>query len=1504
VAAGPPTEQENKSIFSEIEISDQKIKILVNRPKGLSQDVGKPLDFQGRVGTVLATICLDTGGGANVVNQELIKNKSFQILKRQTLSNPIILEVGNSQEMRIEEAVLAELQVKGKKATAWWLVNPNLPLPALIGRPTAQRLGMVHDIREDKVSWEGTLLDNSNIAMGCHRTDPRVQTQRSQPPQDTLMSNTKKIPPRTMVRARLKVQKNQGPEGYFMPSYNSRGKLLLIPGIVDFDEKDELTSNVLILNLTSKAIKIRANTKVGETQVLTDDDVRRTELIELTNRSLTEIRALKKKDKVEKPKTKTPKEINVKVSMSYCNTIPGVTHDKGRASPSQFERIISENPSKEFLEGYLHGAQDSPDNPGIEELISLLLTTTKGEDVDMEQIPKQLQKAYKVFALHECELSKEQILQLAELLTKYQSIWDEEGRDGPLKTNPISTCPIKTKEGTDPLRSKTRRTTPAEDYIVWGHLEKMLKRRVIRPSKSPWASPILLADKKNGKVRFCVDYRRLNEVTVKDAYPLPRMEEILAVLGTSAFYSTLDLTDAFWSIPVEEQDIQKTAFISKYGLWEFISMPFGLTNAPATQQRFIEAVLNGLVWNICFAYIDDILCFSDTFAEHITNLDKILDRLQQHNLLIQPTKCKFCRPTFEILGFISTKDGLKPNPNKVKAIKNYPYPGSRKEAECFMGMISWLRRFIPRMSQSTRQIRDCMKQAGKTFTLTDGAKREVDILKEIMTSDICMAHPKIDKQFYIHVDASKQGVGAILTQVDEQGNHRVVEYASKALSNAQRKYSNSVREGYGILWALNHFKYYVQGRDPIVFCDCKCLSDLFRQGATKIPEHVSLRDWVARILQFSPKILHKPGRLMAIPDALSRHYAVYANDDKDYQDELLGSLVQTALVNRDNSTLSLERQNDLLIRITPLEPEEENVPPIRCLLFKRKKRNGHAQSYKKRKLDNSAQAETSEDTVQDAGEDAPKGEIPLIQKTSEENSLLIARLAMEQRSDPVLEGMIDYLQMQRLPKNRQQSKHIRATAHQYTVDTQGILRRLNAQTTGSTGPQAVLPRALWDEIIEAYHNPPLSGHRKYRPLLEAITDVYYFSGMTKYIKMYSAACVTCQRSVLGKKPTSPLLPYYASYPGILVHLDCTPGSKVTDRGNTHILAMIDSFSGYLRLYAINQPTAIIIAEKLLGYIAINSMPLKIVTDNGSEFANELMTELGLLLGLKQTCIAPYNSRSNGKVENSHKTTQQMVRAYIEKRPKDWDILIPLLEFAINTSKSSVTKYTPFYLHFGRHPIMPIDMIYEAADRPQVTCDEYVKGVEKEREMVIKWVNERRAKAAKASIERVHKRDKNKETVFQLGEQVLLLNPQRKGDFGKKYNMIFHKEVYLICDNLENGAYMIQDLKREQPQKVVNGSQLKKLGRQAEIDLHMHDNTISCTPKSAATKPLNEEETNADPTYEIHKVLKERTKDGEKEYLVWFKGYRKTSAQWCLESNLDAEEAIKDFRRNIKPSKTK
>ena len=331
-------------------------------------------------------------------------------------------------------------------------------------------------------------------------------------------------------------------------------------------------------------------------------------------------------------------------------------------------------------------------------------------------------------------------------------------------------------------------------------------------------------------------------------------------------------------------------------------------------------MLQGLLWECCFAYIDDILCYSNSFKNHTRDLRNIFSRLRENNLIIQPPKCALCRPAFEILGYVATPDGIKPSKKKLEALKKFPLPASVKETQSFLGIVLWFRRFIENCSARSHHLRACasVKDLSK-FRLTPEAKKEFELLKEVMVSEPCLAHPKLDKQLYIHVDASIAGLGAILTQPDNKGRHRVVEYVSKAYDSSTTTgllASNSNREAHGTIWALDHFKYYVKGRYPIVYCDCKCLSQVLRSSAAT-PQAPKLKAWVARMLKYCPRVVHKPGKLMAIPDALSRmHMAAYCSQTVNNTEvKLLGSLFSKAMENEDNPRASLESQEKALQEI-------------------------------------------------------------------------------------------------------------------------------------------------------------------------------------------------------------------------------------------------------------------------------------------------------------------------------------------------------------------------------------------------------------------------------------------------------------------------------------------------------------------------------------------------------------------------------------------------------------
>ena len=285
------------------------------------------------------------------------------------------------------------------------------------------------------------------------------------------------------------------------------------------------------------------------------------------------------------------------------------------------------------------------------------------------------------------------------------------------------------------------------------------------------------------------------------------------------------------------------------------------------------------------------------------------------------------------------------------------------------------------------------ENAKKYFKLSQEAKDKIDLLKKIITQYPCLAHPNMEEQFYIHVDASAVGLGAILTQVDDKGRHRVVEYASHTIKH--KKMNNTQREAFGVLWALEHFRYYVIGRNPIVYCDCKCLSDVFK--GNNMPSTASLRNWVARLLHYNPKVLHRPGLAMAIPDALSRaHVVQYKPEDDDPAQVMLGSIFKSAYTHRDNELASLKTQRDIYL---------------------------------------SSQLAGEQDVFGDTGEIRLLILPTLVKSTSSVDGQTTVNnlVAQAQQNDPYWIEIIDYLQQGILPRSRARAAFVRSTAHTYMI---------------------------------------------------------------------------------------------------------------------------------------------------------------------------------------------------------------------------------------------------------------------------------------------------------------------------------------------------------------------------------------------------------------------------------------------------------------------------------------
>ena len=1572
---GQPVEPKEEEVIINIINSSEKDPLKVcTFLSNVMNSIGKPLAFVANLCSFSTLVILDTGAGANCINPRMMEENNLKPLDVYRFPKPLVIQVGNSQTTRIEKAVLLEMSTKKKNGLFWFLVVNNLPMNALIGGPTAVQ-EYIHYDKKGEIYWAEERLpsreyhtntinfiqetnenkenenkengneenkneENENEENGKEKEttqEEKTETpekRKSTPPQEAIVAERVVLQPRSMSAVKIKIKNDDNlfsEEAFFAPQAENNLNIFILPGLINFDE-DSKEAVILVQNLTERKRALVKNKELGSCYFISEEDAEQTELFEFGNKSLTDIKATtearkarEKEEEQKQPKEQTAKErkrarrkvrrnlrkVQVNVSKVYLNTLiemeiknqkrnntfdKSINEENETVSPVFFSDILGEPQS--YLDGFLdrekmeiQKSKGNIDGSFAEPSAHAHVLTMNQKEKQENQAPidERKRKVYELFKLNESDLNDKQVHQLINVLLEYEDVWDVDKRPKTIVHTTQTECPIETTG--EPIRSKPHRTGPVERHIIKKHVQKMAERKVIRRSTSPWASPVILADKKNGKIRFCVDYRKLNNVTIKNAYPLPRMDNILDILGKSSFFSTIDLTDAFWSIKVKDEDIHKTAFISSEGLWEFISMPFGLTNAPATQQQFIETVLNGLIWECCFAYIDDILCFSNTFENHLEHIAKILERLRKYQLAIQPPKCSFCKPTFEILGLVASKNGVKPAEAKVKSILEYPYPSTLKEAQSFLGMVSWLRKFIHGCSQRTKHLRDCMKDGAEKFQLTVKAKEEIDQLKKIITQYPCLAHPDLEKQFYIHVDASAVGVGAILTQEDDKGKHRVIEYASTPIT--RKDWTNTTREAYGVLWALVHFKYYILGRDPIVYCDCECLSKVLKSA--KEPSTTALRNWVARLLHFNPKVLHKPGKAMAIPDALSRAHTIeYRPEDDDPARKLLGSIFKVATTLTGNQEECLDEQRKLLEAFDFSKGQEDifdDIGEIRLLILP---------------------------TLVEQSDSDTRG--------TEKELLVENKLARAQRDDPYWCELITYLVDGLLPRYRNRVAYIKSIANQFMVDEKGILRKLlTVKKEGEfDGYPAVLPGALLKETLEQLHDNPLSGHRKYEKLLETVRKRYYFPNMPAIVKRYCDLCTACQCSTIRKKRKAPLKPYYASFPGIYVHIDCTPGpnkKKPTARGYTQILTIVEAFTRHVRLYPITKPCAKETARVLLSYICVHSMPLKIIVDNGSEFANELMTELSLLLGLKKVHVTPYNSKANGKVEVTHKTTQTILRAYMDKFRRDWDLLLPLVEFAMNTSVNKSTGHTPFYLFYGRHPILPLDAYHDSVEKPTVTVNEYVKSLQDQRKKVFEWVNNKMRKEMENRKEKYDKKNESAMRPLKVGDTVRERNHQRKGKCGQKFNTIFQRKFYVVDECIGDSSYEIRNMADPEDTKVVNIEKIEKFPTKFEIDIHAHNKTISNTEVVHYTdddddndddgsgsedesdsddemESDDEEDNDSDEEeFEVYKVLKDKKVDGEQHFQVQWKGYTQKHATWLPEKKLNCQELIDAYLEN-------
>ncbi|UYV68415.1 hypothetical protein LAZ67_5004264 [Cordylochernes scorpioides] len=450
----------------------------------------------------------------------------------------------------------------------------------------------------------------------------------------------------------------------------------------------------------------------------------------------------------------------------------------------------------------------------------------------------------------------------------------------------------------------------------------MLRDGIIIPSSSPWSFPVILVKKRDVKYRFCVDYRKLNDVTVKDVYPIPRIDEVLDTLQASKYLSAIDLKSGYWQVEVEEKDKEKTAFTTALGLYEFNVMPFGLCNAPATFERNMENMLGNIRWQICLCYLDDVINYSSDFSTHLKRIEAVLRCFREANLKLNNKKCQFAFEELEILGHITNQHGIKPAEHNIKAIRDFPRPKNIKEVQSFLGMCSYYRKLIKGFSKIADPLTSLIKK-NVPFTWTGNQEKAFQTLKVALINPPILGHFDPNAITCIHTDASNIGLGATLVQRFGD-KEKVISYLSRTPSKPEQNYSTTEKECLAVVWSMSKLRPYLYGRHFKIVTDHHALCWL-----KKLKDPTGrLARWALKIQEYNFDIIHKSGKKHLDADGLSRgplpenewdedYERLFLNQIIDEKDDFIENIKENLSANKRSITQNFKEENGCLYKKNP-----------------------------------------------------------------------------------------------------------------------------------------------------------------------------------------------------------------------------------------------------------------------------------------------------------------------------------------------------------------------------------------------------------------------------------------------------------------------------------------------------------------------------------------------------------------------------------------------------------
>ncbi|GJR62638.1 reverse transcriptase [Tanacetum coccineum] len=466
--------------------------------------------------------------------------------------------------------------------------------------------------------------------------------------------------------------------------------------------------------------------------------------------------------------------------------------------------------------------------------------------------------------------------------------------------------------GAEPISKAPYRMAPVELKELKEQLQEMLENGFIRPSVSPWGAPVLFVKKKDGSMRLCIDYRELNRITIRNRYPLPRIDDLFDQLQGAKYFSKIDLRSGYHQLRVREQDISKTAFRTRYGHYEFLVMPFGLTNAPAVFMDLMNRIFHEYLDKFVIVFIDDILVYSKSEEEHEQHLRIVLEILRQKKLYAKFSKCEFWLQQVAFLGHIVSADGIIMDPSKVEAITKWPRPTTVTEVRSFLGLAGYYRRFVEGFSRLALPLTQLMRK-GEKFVWTDERQESFEELKRRLVSAPILTLPSGSGGFQIYSDASKKGLGCVLMQ-----HGKVIAYASRQLKPYEVNYPTHDLELAAVVFALKIWRHYLYGEACDIFTDHKSLKYIFTQRELNMRQ----RRWLELLKDYDTNIQYHPGKANVVADALSRKSGMIACFDSRILHDLERLDVELCVRGSGGYWASMRIESNLMLQIKEAQRDD------------------------------------------------------------------------------------------------------------------------------------------------------------------------------------------------------------------------------------------------------------------------------------------------------------------------------------------------------------------------------------------------------------------------------------------------------------------------------------------------------------------------------------------------------------------------------------------------------